>query len=127
MKYLKLSFSSASTFLFYLLGGYDNAIKWLLIVIALDYFTGMIKAFKNKSLSSEVGAKGIAKKVYMLVLVALAVVIDEVIGKSGIIRNLVIYYIIANEGLSILENGTELGFPTPKILKDSLEQIKKGE
>lgn len=124
MKAIKIGFSSCSTVFFYLLGGFDSAIKCLLLVMVIDYFTGIIKAWKNKKLSSEIGAKGIAKKVYMLCLVALSVIVDEVMGKTGIIRNLMIYYIIANEGLSIIENGAEFGFPIPDFIKDALEQIK---
>lgn len=124
MYYIKATISVLGTTFFYIVGGFDSAIKYLLIAMSLDYITGILKAFKYKRLSSEIGFEGIAKKVYYLVLVGLSVLVDHITGQSGIIRNLVIYYIIGNEGLSIIENGVELGFPAPTFLKESLEQIK---
>ena len=114
------------TGLVYLWGGFDVAIQCLLIVIVLDYISGIIKAFVLKNLSSSIGFKGILKKIGVLVVVALAVLIDRVTGESGAIRTLVIYYFVANEGLSIVENLAQAGLPIPKVIKDALKTLKKG-
>lgn len=109
----------------YLLGGFDIAIQSLLIVIVIDYLTGIASAIYNKELSSKIGLKGILKKFCYLLVVALSVVIDNLTGQSGIIRSLVIYFFVANDGLSIIENMAEMGVKLPQKLIDSLEQIKK--
>lgn len=113
------------TGLVYLWGGFDVAMQCLLIAIALDYVSGIIKAFVLKQLSSTVGFKGILKKVGILVVVALAVLIDRVTGESGAIRTLVIYYFVANEGLSIIENAGKAGLPIPHSIKEALQALKK--
>ena len=112
----------------YLLGGFDVALQSLLIVIVIDYITGISSAIYNKKLSSKVGLKGIIKKFCYLCIVALSVVIDNLLGQSGMIRSLVIYFFVANDGLSIIENMANMNIKLPKKLIDSLEQIKnKGE
>jgi toxin secretion/phage lysis holin len=113
------------TGLVYLWGGFDVAMQCLLIAIALDYVSGIIKAFVLKELSSTVGFRGILKKVGILVVVALAVLIDRVTGESGAIRTLVIYYFVANEGLSILENAGKAGLPIPHSIKEALQALKR--
>lgn len=112
------------TGLVYLWGGFDVAMQCLLIAIALDYVSGIIKAFVLKELSSTVGFRGILKKVGILVVVALAVLIDRVTGESGAIRTLVIYYFVANEGLSIIENAGKAGLPIPHSIKEALQALK---
>lgn len=109
----------------YLVGGFDIAIQSLLIVMAVDYLTGITSAIYNKELSSKIGFKGILKKFSYLCVVALSVVIDNLTGQSGLIRTLVIYFFVANDGLSIIENMAEMGVKLPQKLIDSLEQIKK--
>ena len=109
----------------YLVGGFDIAIQSLLIVIVVDYLTGIASAIYNKELSSKIGFKGILKKCCYLCVVALSVVIDNLTGQSGLIRTLVIYFFVANDGLSIIENMAEMGVKLPQKLIDSLEQIKK--
>ena len=112
----------------YLIGGFDIAIQSLLIVMVVDYLTGITSAIYNKELSSKIGFKGILKKFSYLCVVALSVVIDNLTGQSGLIRTLVIYFFVANDGLSIIENMAEMGVKLPQKLIDSLEQIrKKGE
>ena len=93
--------------------------------IVLDYLSGITKAFINKNLSSDIGFRGILKKVAILLIVMLGVLVDRVTGESGAIRTLVIYYFVANEGLSILENLGECGLPIPKKLKEALKTLKK--
>ena len=118
-------FSVILTTFVYLVGGFDIAIKSLLIVIVIDYLTGIASAIYNKELSSKVGFKGIIKKFSYLLVVALSVVIDKLLGQSGLIRTLVIYFFVANDGLSIVENMAEMNIKLPKKLIDALEQIKK--
>ena len=109
----------------YLLGGIDIALTSLITVMVIDYLTGIASAIYNKELSSKVGFKGILKKFSYLCVVALSVVIDNLTGQSGLIRSLVIYFFVANDGLSIIENMAEMGVKLPQKLIDSLEQIKK--
>ena len=113
------------TGLVYLWGGFDVAMQCLLVAIVLDYVSGIIKAFVLKQLSSSIGFKGILKKFGVLVVVALAVLIDRVTGESGAIRTLVIYYFVANEGLNIIENMGLAGLPIPKSIKEALKALKK--
>lgn len=108
----------------FLFGKFDIALECLLCGIVIDYITGVIKAYYNKELSSEVGLKGIIKKCGLLFIVVLSVQADRIMGDSGMIRSLVIYYLFANEGLSILENLAKCGIPIPEKLKDSLKQLK---
>ena len=109
----------------YLVGGFDIAIQSLLIVMVIDYLTGIASAIYNKNLSSKIGLKGIIKKFCYLLVVALSVVIDNLLGQSGLIRNLVIYFFVANDGLSIIENMGEMNVKLPEKLIDALEQLKK--
>lgn len=113
-----------ATALVYFLGGWDIALQTLLIVIVLDYITGICKAIYNKKINSSVGLKGIMKKVGYLIVVAVAVILDRVTGNIGAIRTLVIYFFVANEGISILENWGGMGLPLPQKLTDTLEQLK---
>ena len=113
-----------ATTLVYFLGGWDIALQTLIIVIVLDYITGLLKAIANKKINSTVGLKGIIKKVGYLVIVAVAVLLDRIAGNTGAIRTLVIYFFVANEGISILENWGGMGLPLPQKLIDTLEQLK---
>ena len=113
-----------ATTLVYFLGGWDIALQTLIIVIILDYITGLLKAIANKKINSTVGLKGIIKKVGYLVIVAVAVLLDRIAGNTGAIRTLVIYFFVANEGISILENWGGMGLPLPQKLIDTLEQLK---
>ena len=114
----------ATTFI-YLIGGLDIALVCLLIAIILDYISGIIKAYVTKELSSKIGLKGILKKVGILLIVMLSVLVDRVTGETGAVRTLVIYYFVANEGLSILENLGQAGVPIPESIKKALKVLKK--
>lgn len=116
-----------ATTLVYFLGGWDIAIQSLLVFIVIDYATGICKAIYNKKLNSSVGAKGIIKKVGYLLIVAISVILDKIAGNTGAIRTLVIYFFVANEGLSIIENWGGMGLPLPKKLTETLEQLKQKE
>lgn len=115
---------TATTFI-YLIGGLDIALVCLLIAIVLDYISGIIKAYMTKELSSKIGLKGILKKVGVLLIVMLSVLVDRVTGETGAVRTLVIYYFVANEGLSILENLGQAGVPIPESIKKALKVLKK--
>ena len=89
------------------------------------YITGVISAWYNKKLDSKVGLKGIVKKLTYFLLVVLSVEIDKILGQVGIIRNLVIYFFVANDGLSVIENVGKMDIPIPKKLKDALIQLSE--
>ena len=108
----------------YFLGGWDVALQVLLLVVVLDYITGICQAIYNKKVNSTVGLKGIIKKVGYFIVVAVAVVLDRTAGNTGAIRTVVIYFFVANEGISILENWGGMGLPLPPKLMESLEQLK---
>lgn len=101
------------------------ALKTLLILMVLDYITGICKSIVNKKVNSIIGLKGIIKKVGYLILVALSFLLDGVVGDTGAIRNLVVYFFVANEGISILENWGAMGLPLPSKILEVLEQLKK--
>jgi toxin secretion/phage lysis holin len=114
-----------SSTILYLLGGWDIALKCLVIVMIIDYITGVMSAIFNKKVDSRIGLKGILKKVGYLCIVALSVILDTITGETGVIRTLVIYFFVANDGISIVENIAKMGVPMPKKLLDVLEQLKK--
>ena len=108
----------------YFLGGCDGLVYALLVFVAADYITGIMCAIVDKRLSSEIGFKGICKKVLIFILVGMANILDtQVIGNGCIVRSAVIFFYISNEGISILENSGHLGLPIPQKLKDVLEQL----
>lgn len=120
-----------------LLGGWDATIKGLCLVMALDFVTGLLVAFHGKSgktegggFSSYISFLGLTRKVFVLILVGLAVALDNIIGTPGVLRLAVSMFYTANEGLSILENAAVLGLPLPVVLENALKQLKdkhKGE
>ena len=120
-----LLLSELSTIIIWIFGGIDIAMQCLLIAIVIDYISGLIKAFNTKTLDSKIGFRGILKKVGILCIVALAVVVDRITGESGAIRTLVIYYFVANEGLSVLENLSIAGLPIPQSIKKALQALEK--
>jgi len=111
-----------------LFGSLDGLIVALILIVVCDYITGIMVGVSTKQLSSEIGFKGICKKVIIFMLVAVGHIIDTKILQTGaLLRTAVIMFYIANEGISILENAGNLGLPIPKKLKDVLEQIKTEE
>ena len=127
MKYVKICLGILNSAIGYLLGGLDTMLICLLIFMLLDYITGIIKGFKNKKLSSEVGFYGLLKKATILVVVMVAVQLDTTLNLDNVMRYLAIGFYIANEGLSILENAGEIGIPLPEKLKESLEKLRSDE
>lgn len=123
---VKSVIAAVCTLFGYIFGEFDGMITALVTLIVLDYITGIIAAVIEKRLSSEVGARGIAKKVIMLLVVAVANVADrDIIGEGNVLRSVTAMFYIANEGISLLENGARLGVPMPKKLIDVLAQLKK--
>lgn len=104
------------------LGGFDTLLIALVTLIVLDYATGIIKAIIIKQLSSDIGFKGLAKKILILIIVAVAVCIETLIPETPI-REIVIIFYICNEGISILENASEI-LPIPDKLKSVLLQLR---
>ena len=90
----------------------------------IDYITGVMCAVADKNLSSEVGFRGICRKVLIFLLVGIANVLDvQVIGTGSVLRTAVIFFYISNEGVSLLENAAHLGLPVPEKIKIVLEQL----
>lgn len=111
----------------YLYGDMNGLLVVLCVVIILDYVTGLLKAGITHQLSSEIGFKGILKKILLLIIVALAHLIDRAVGSGETWRNIAIVFYISNEGLSIFENCVECGLPVPEKLKDILKSMEKGD
>lgn len=108
----------------YFLGGCDGLVYALIAFVVIDYITGLMCAVVDKKLSSEVGFKGICKKVLIFLLVGIANIIDmQIIGTGCVLRTAVIFFYISNEGVSLLENSAHLGLPVPEKLKEVLEQL----
>lgn len=108
------------------LGGWDLALKTLILFMALDYVLGILCGRKNEKLSSKRAFDGILKKVAILTVVAVGVSLDGIISGDGWLRSLVLFFYIGLEGISILENASVLGVPIPDKLRDALEQLKDG-
>ena len=107
-------------------GALDGVMMALIAFIVIDYITGLMVAIVNKTLNSSVGFKGLAKKVFILLLVLIANILDvHIMGGSGVVRGVVIAFYLANEGISILENAGKLGVPYPEKLREVLEQLKE--
>ena len=108
----------------YCVGGENGMVYALIAFVIIDYLTGVLCAVADKKLSSEVGFKGICKKVLIFVMVGVGNIIDvHVLGGQGILRTAIMFFYISNEGLSLLENAAHLGLPIPKKLKAVLEQL----
>ena len=110
----------------FLFGEMNGLIITLVVLIVMDYISGMIAAIVEKKLSSEIGAQGIAKKVFMLLIVAVANIVDiNVIGgESHVLKSVTVLFYTANECISLFENAGRLGVPVPKKLLEILEQLK---
>ena len=117
-------FTAAGGWLGYFLGGCDGLLLALVLFAVADYITGVMCAVADKKLSSEVGFKGICRKVIIFMLVGVAHVIDvNVIATGSVLRTAVIFFYLSNEGVSLLENAGHLGLPIPEKLKIVLEQL----
>ena len=121
---VQLVFTAVGGWLGYFLGGCDGLLYALIAFVAIDYITGVMCAINDKALSSEVGFKGICRKVLIFLLVGIANILDlNVIGTGSVLRTAVIFFYISNEGVSLLENASHLGLPVPQKIKAVLEQL----
>ena len=121
---IQLAFSALGGFIGWFLGGADGFLYALIAFVVVDYITGVMCAVVDKKLSSEVGFKGIFKKILIFVLVGIANILDvNVIATGSVLRTAVIFFYLSNEGVSLLENATHLGLPVPAAIKDVLQQL----
>lgn len=121
---IQLIFAAIGGQLGWFLGGYDGLLYALIAFVVIDYITGVMCAVSDHTLSSEVGFRGICRKVLIFLLVGIANILDvHVIGTGSVLRTAIIFFYISNEGVSLLENAGHLGLPIPKKLKDILAQL----
>ena len=121
---IQIAFSALGGFLGWFLGGADGFLYALIAFAVIDYITGVLCAISDKTLSSEVGFKGICRKVLIFTLVGIGNIVDVyVLGETGVLRTAVIFFYLSNEGVSLLENAAHLGLPIPEKLKEVLEQL----
>lgn len=121
-------FAGVGGFMGWFLGGLDGFLYALIMFVAIDYLTGLMAAYVQKKISSEVGFRGICRKVAIFCLVGVGHVLDtQVIQNGSVLRTAVIFFYLSNEGISIIENIAIIGLPVPKKLKDVLEQLRYDE
>jgi toxin secretion/phage lysis holin len=124
---LQLIFAALGGYIGWFLGGFDGFLYALVAFVVIDYITGVMVAVLEKKLSSDIGFKGIFRKVLIFMLVGIGHIIDcYIIEKGGAIRTAVIFFYLSNEGLSILENAALVGLPIPEKLKGILLELKEG-
>jgi len=121
---IQFVFTMVGGWLGYFLGGCDGLLIALVMFVVMDYISGVMCAIADKNLSSEVGFKGICRKVLIFILVGIANILDvQVIGTGSVLRTAIIFFYISNEGVSLLENAAHLGLPVPEKLKVVLKQL----
>jgi len=108
-------------------GAWDQLMTALVILMALDVATGFLRAFIQQQLSSKESFRGMAKKVFIFVLLAVAVQVDTLTGLNGTTRHLVALFYCASEGLSVIENSVAAGMPAPEFLREALKQLNEGK
>ena len=125
---VQIAITTLGGWLGYFLGDMDGLMIALIVLMTLDYVSGVMCAIIDKKLSSAVGFKGICKKVFILMLVGVARIIDlHVVGTGSALRGAVICFYMSNEGLSLLENAAHIGLPIPDKLRDILSQLHDKE
>jgi len=127
LDYGRYVFAALGTALISLLGGWDKLLQVLVLFVVTDYITGVVAAWFEKRLSSEVGAKGILKKLLIFAVVAIATSLDGMAGTNEIFRSLVVLFYVSNEGLSVIENLGKCGVPVPGALKEAILKLKEDE
>jgi len=121
---IQFIFAAVGGWLGWFLGGCDGLLYALIAFVVVDYITGVMCAVVDKKLSSEVGFKGIFKKILIFLLVGIANLLDvNIIGNGSVLRTAAIFFYLSNEGVSLLENATYLGLPVPEKLKSVLQQL----
>lgn len=122
--WVTISIGAVGGFLATALGGWDKWLMALLVFAIVDYITGLIKGAYTKQLSSEIGWKGIIKKIYIFLLIAIAHIMQSTFGNALPLRDMTIMFFIANEGLSLVEN-IAVFIPIPEKIKDTLLQLRE--
>ncbi|GAA0109238.1 phage holin family protein [Clostridium tertium] len=126
LNYLQLIFTALGGYLGWFLGGVDGFMYALITFIVIDYVTGLMVAVLERKLSSEIGFRGIFKKVLIFTFVGIGNIIDVYLIKNGsAIRTAVIFFYVSNEGISIIENSAKIGLPIPQKLRNILKQLNK--
>lgn len=121
---IQIVFTGVGGWLGYFLGGCDGLLYALLAFVVIDYLIGIMCAINDHTLSSEVGFRGICRKVLIFLLVGIANILDiNIIGSGSVLRTAVIFFYISNEGVSLMENAAHLGLPVPEKIKAVLEQL----
>ena len=121
---IQFIFAALGGWLGWFLGGCDGLLYALIAFVVVDYITGVMCAVVDKKLSSEVGFKGIFKKILIFLLVGIANLLDvNIIGNGSVLRTAAIFFYLSNEGVSLLENATHLGLPVPEKLKSVLQKL----
>ena len=121
---IQFVFTMIGGWLGYFLGGCDGLLYTLIAFVVIDYLTGVMCAINDHNLSSEVGFRGICRKVLIFLLVGIGHILDaNVIGTGSVLRTAVIFFYISNEGVSLIENAAHLGLPVPEKIKAVLEQL----
>lgn len=122
------TFALVGSSLYFLLGGFDQYLYALLGLILLDYISGLLLAIQDKRISSQIGFMGILKKILIFVMVGIGHLLDTTLLSGGqALRTGIIFFYAANEGISIIENLSAIGFPIPQKLKDVMIQIQERE
>ena len=122
--FIQLIFAAVGGWLGWFLGGCDGLLYALIAFCIIDYLSGVACAISDHNLSSQIGFKGIFKKVLIFLLVGIGHILDtHVIGSGSVLRTAVIFFYLSNEGVSLIENAAHLGLPIPEKLKSVLEQL----
>ena len=121
---IQLIFAAIGGWLGYFLGGCDGLLYALVTFVVIDYLTGIMCAISDHTLSSQVGFRGICRKVLIFLMVGIANIIDvQVLNTPGVLRTATVFFYLSNEGVSLLENAAHLGLPVSDAIKAVLEQL----
>ena len=121
---IQLIFAAIGGWLGYFMGGCDGLLYALVAFVVIDYITGIMCAISDHTLSSQVGFRGICRKVLIFLMVGIANIIDvQVLNTPGVLRTATVFFYLSNEGVSLLENAAHLGLPVPDAIKTVLEQL----
>lgn len=125
LNWIQIIFTAIGGWLGWFLGGWDGFLYSLTAFVVIDYITGVMCAILDKTLSSEIGFRGIFKKILIFALVGVGHILDNIIiGSGSIMRTAIIFFYLSNEGISILENAGRIGLPIPLKLKNILDQLR---
>ncbi|WP_458412148.1 holin family protein [Schinkia sp. CFF1] len=122
--YIKLFIAIGASIVSYLFGSFDSLLLIFTVLVVIDYVTGLLAAGIEGNLSSRIGFKGIAKKIMIFALIAIAHFIDELVGNSHLIRDATVFFYMANEILSTIENAGRIGIPIPGFLRNAVSMLR---